>query len=198
MGDSEKPSSLNILKPFDRISLYKDPNIKDLKTLSVVGEVNSPGSVSFEDIIESMGSVLDKAGGLTDFASLESSYIIRNGELLDFNFNNLNSSKAFLKDGDSIIITGNFEEITVSGAVNNPSSKVIFSKIFLLKNMLNYLEENYLQLSGKPFVIYPSGKSKKVGFLRNPKVYPGSEVFVPFEEKTPFLDKLANRDKSIP
>ena len=32
-GNSEKPSSLNILKPFDRISLYKDPNIKDLKTL---------------------------------------------------------------------------------------------------------------------------------------------------------------------
>ena len=32
-GRSEQPSSLNILKPFDRISLYKDPNIKDLKTL---------------------------------------------------------------------------------------------------------------------------------------------------------------------
>ena len=79
-GNSEKPSSLNVLKPFDRISLYKDPNIKDLKTLSVVGEVNSPGSVSFEDIIESMGSVIDKAGGLTDFASLESSYIIREGD----------------------------------------------------------------------------------------------------------------------
>ena len=126
-GNSEKPSSLNVLKPFDRISLYKDPNIKDLKTLTVVGEVNSPGSVSFEDVIESMGSVLNKAGGVTDFASLESSYIIRDGELLDFNFKNLNSSKAFLNDGDSIVITGNFEEITVSGAVNNPS-KMIYSK----------------------------------------------------------------------
>ena len=76
-GRSEQPSNLNVLKPFDRISLYKDPNIKDLKTLTVVGEVNSPGSVSFEDVIESMGSVLNKAGGLTDFASLESSYIKR-------------------------------------------------------------------------------------------------------------------------
>ena len=44
--------------------------------------------------------------------------------------------------------------------------------------------------SGKPFVIYPSGKAKKVGFLRNPKVYPGCEVFVPFEEKTTFLGRL--------
>ena len=188
-GRSEKPSSLNILKPFDRISLYKDPNIKDLKTLSVVGEVNSPGSVSFEDIIESMGSVLNKAGGVTDFASLESSYIIRDGELLDFNFKNLNSSKAFLNDGDSIVITGNFEEITVSGAVNNPS-KVIYSKNLSARKYVKLSGGKISTTSGKPFVIYPSGKSRKVGFLRNPKVYPGSEVFVPFEEKTPFLDRL--------
>ena len=188
-GNSEKPTPLNNLKHFDRISLYKDPNIKDLKTLSVVGEVNSPGSVSFENIIESMGSVIERAGGLTDFASLESSYVIREGELLDFNFNNLNSSKAFLKDGDTIIITGNFEEITVTGAVNNPS-KVIFSKNLSAKKYVKLSGVKLSTTSGKPFVIYPSGKSKKVGFLRNPKVYPGSEVFVPFEERTPFLDRL--------
>ncbi|MDA9693279.1 SLBB domain-containing protein [Cytophagia bacterium] len=190
-GRSEKPNSLNTLKPFDRISLYKDPNIKDLKTLTVVGEVNAPGSVSFEDVIESMGSVLNKAGGVTEFASLESSYIIRNGELLDFNFTNLNTSKAFLNDGDSIMITGNFEEITVSGAVNNPS-KVIYSKSLSAKKYVRLSGGKLSTTSGKPFVIYPSGKSKKVGFLRNPKVYPGSEVFVPFEEKTPFLDRFAN------
>jgi len=188
-GRSEQPSSLNILKPFDRISLYKDPNIKDLKTLIVVGEVNAPGSVSFEDIIESMGSVLNKAGGVTEYASLESSYIIRDGELLDFNFKSLNSSKAFLNDGDSIVITGNFEEITISGAVNNPS-KVIYSKNLSARKYVRLSGGKLSTTSGKPFVIYPSGKSRKVGFLRNPKVYPGSEVFVPFEEKTPFLDRL--------
>ena len=30
------------------------------------------------------------------------------------------------------------------------------------------------------------------GFLKNPKVYPGCEVFVPFEDKVPFLDRLAS------
>ena len=44
--------------------------------------------------------------------------------------------------------------------------------------------------SGKPFIIYPSGKAKKIRFLRNPKVFPGSDIFIPFEEKTPFLDRL--------
>ena len=56
--------------------------------------------------------------------------------------------------------------------------------------MLNFLVVNYQQHQGKPFVIYPSGQAKKVGFLRNPKVYPGCEVFVPFEEKVPFLDRF--------
>ena len=32
--------------------------------------------------------------------------------------------------------------------------------------------------------------AKKVGFMRNPKVYPGCEVFIPFEEKTPLIDRI--------
>ena len=189
IGRSPKPNPINLIKPFDRISLYKDPNIKDIKTLSVIGEVNSPGTVSFEDVIETMESVINKAGGLTEYASLESSYIIRNRDILSFNFKNLRSKNAFLNDGDSIVIVGNYEEISVSGAVNNPS-KVIYSKKLSAKKYVKLSGGKLSTTSGKPFIIYPSGKSKKVGFLRNPKVYPGSEVFVPFEEKSPFLDRL--------
>ena len=95
------------------LSLYKDPNIKDIITLEVIGEVNSPGTITFEDLIESMSSVINKSGGLTDFASLESSYIIRDDSLLNFNFKNINSKKAFLRDGDIVVIVGKYEEITV-------------------------------------------------------------------------------------
>ena len=96
-GKSKKPKTLNLIKDFDRVSLYKDPNIKDIITLEVFGEVNSPGTITFEDLIESMSSMINKSGGLTDFASLESSYIIRNEELLNYNFKNLNSKNSFLK-----------------------------------------------------------------------------------------------------
>ena len=44
-----------------------------------------------------MSSIINKSGGLTENASLESSYVIRDSlELLNFNFKNLNSKK---KDG---------------------------------------------------------------------------------------------------
>ena len=36
-GKSKKPKTLNLIKPFDRVSLYKDPNIKDIITLEVRG-----------------------------------------------------------------------------------------------------------------------------------------------------------------
>ena len=81
-----------------------------------------------------MSSVITKAGGLTSFASLESSYIIRDGELLNFNFKNLNSKKAFLRDADIVVIVGKYEEITISGAVNNPS-KTVFDKAFSAKKI---------------------------------------------------------------
>ncbi len=190
-GKSKKPKTLNVIKPFDRVSIYKDPNIKDIITLEVRGEVNSPGSITFEDLIESMSSVINKSGGLTEFASLESSYIIRNEEFLNYNFKNLNSNKAFLRDGDIVVIVGKYEEITVSGAVNNPS-KSIFNKSYSARKYVKLSGGKLSTTQGKPFVIYPSGQAKKIGFLRNPKVYPGCEVFVPFEDKVPFLDRFAN------
>ena len=190
MGIIKEPKTLNYIKPFDRISLYKDPNIKDIVTLEVRGEVNSPGTITFEDLIESMSSVITKAGGLTSFASLESSYIIRDGELLNFNFKNLNSKKAFLRDADIVVIVGKYEEITISGAVNNPS-KTVFDKAFSARKYVRLSGGKLSTTQGKPFVIYPSGKAKKVGFLKSPKVYPGCEVFVPFEDKVPFLDRFA-------
>ena len=38
------------------------------------------------------------------------------------------------------------------------------------------------KISGDVYVIYPSGKSKKTGFLRNPKVYPGSKIFISYKD----------------
>ena len=189
IGNKAKPSNPIYIKDFDRISVFKDPNIKEIYTVSVIGEVNSPGSVTFENVIENMSSIIEKSGGLNQNASLESSYILRDSLPLDFNFNKLTQKTAFLKDGDIIIISSKNEEITVSGAVNNPS-KSIYRKGMNARKYVRLSGGKLSTTSGKPFVIYPSGKAKKIGFLRNPKVFPGSDIFVPFEEKIPFLDRL--------
>ena len=50
----------------------------------------------------------------------------------------------FLRDGDIVVISSKNEEITVSGAVNNPSKSFLINLI-QQENMLNYLVENYQQ-----------------------------------------------------
>ena len=85
-GKSKKSKNTYIIQNFDNISVAKDPNIKDPVTVSVVGEVNSPGTVTLEFINESVESVINKAGGFTQNASLGGSYIIRDSINVDFNF----------------------------------------------------------------------------------------------------------------
>ena len=37
------------------------------------------------------------------------------------------------------------------------------------------------KLAGDTFVIFPSGRAKKIGYMKNPKIYPGSESFVSYK-----------------
>ena len=54
IGNKVKPSNPIYIMDFDRISVFKDPNIKEIYTVNVIGEVNSPGAITFENIIENM------------------------------------------------------------------------------------------------------------------------------------------------
>ena len=179
-GKSKTSKNTYKIQNFDNISISKDPNIKDPVTVSVIGEVNSPGSVTLEFINESVESVIKKVGGFTQNASLGASYILRDSLPIDFNFNKqLNSKKSFLTNEDVIIIVNNKKEITISGAVNN-TSKLLFNKSSSKYYLKNSGGKNK-KLADDAFVIYPSGRAKKIGFMKNPKIYPGSEIFVTFK-----------------
>ena len=131
-----------------------------------------------------MESVINKVGGFTKNASLGASYILRDSLPVDFDFiKQLRNNKSFLTDEDVIVIVNNKKEITISGAVNN-TSKLLFNKSSSKYYLKNSGGKNK-KLAGDAFVIYPSGRAKKIGFMKNPKIYPGSEIIVsskPIEE----------------
>ena len=139
--------------------------------------------ITFEYVTENIESIIRKSGGYTKNASLEASYILRDSIPINFDFkNNSNLSNSFLQDGDQIFIASTNEEITVEGAVNNPSKSIYESgkgTKYYIKNSGGKIKK----IASTRYVIYPSGKSKKVGFLRNPKVYPGSQIFVAYKEE---------------
>ena len=194
LGKKNIPINLNLIKDFDRISIVKDPNIKQEFTVTIIGEVNSPGSVTLEFVNESVNDVIEKVGGLTANASLGASYIIRDSINIDFNFlRDLKKNISFLRDNDQIVIGNKKDEITVNGSVPNEVKLLYTSNRskYYLKNAGGKVKKN----SGKAYVIYPSGKSKKISFMRNPKIYPGSDVYVTFKNNQDkqngrFLDRF--------
>ena len=180
-GNTSKVNNPFILINYDIISVLKNYNIKDNVSVDVYGEVNSPGHVTFEYLTENVNSIIKKVGGLTSNASLDASYILRDSLPINFNFkNNSNLNTSFLKNGDRIYISSFNEEISIEGAVNN-TSKSLYEKNKSIKYYVKNSGGKVKKIAGEAYVIYPSGKSKKAGFLKNPKIYPGSKIFISYK-----------------
>ena len=64
------------LSPFDQLVIRQMPNWTDNETVTLRGEVNSPGtySITKEDTVSSL---IARAGGLTDFADQRAAVFLR-------------------------------------------------------------------------------------------------------------------------
>ena len=182
MGQKDKPSEGFVLGSNDIVTVRKDLAFDTQQSIIVSGEVNYPRTVVAESKNVSLNYLIDEVGGLTDYALLKSSYVIRQGKTLSMNLNGLNKNKPVFQNGDQLIIVKNFGSVTTEGAVENPS---VFNWVkgkrakYFISNSGGKLNK----IGGKAFVVLNNGNTKKVGFLRNPRVYPGSKVIVNYKTK---------------
>lgn len=182
MGLKDKPSEGFVLGSNDIISVRKDLAFDTQQTIKVSGEVNYPRTVVAESKNVSLKYLIDEVGGLTRNALVENSYVIRDQKTLALDLTNLNMKKAIFQDGDELIIAKNFGSVTTEGAVENPS---IFNWVkgkrakYFISNSGGKLNK----IGGKAFVVLNNGNTKKVGFLKNPRVYPDSKVIVNYKPK---------------
>ena len=99
--------------------------MKKVLELVFSGEVNYPQTVVAEFKTSSLKQIIDYAGGLTSYANLDASSLIRDGKLITLNFNNLNADEIF-EDGDIVNIASNKGIVSTTGAVKmNP---ILFGK----------------------------------------------------------------------
>jgi protein involved in polysaccharide export with SLBB domain len=146
----------------------------------VSGEVNYPRTVVAESKNVSLKYLIDEVGGLTRNAMVENSYVIRDQKTLALDLTNLNMKKAIFQDGDELIIAKNYGSVTTEGAVENPS---IFNWVkgkrakYFISNSGGKLNK----IGGKAFVVLNNGNTKRVGFLKNPRVYPDSKVIINYK-----------------
>lgn len=190
LGYKSTPENPTYLKNYDVI-VARTPKDADVQpSVTISGEVIFPGTFILENSNISASALVSVAGGLTGFAHLQSSYVLRDGKPLSSNLSK--SDVSSLLPGDQIVINSTKNSVSTAGNVANPS-------IFVYRE--NRRAKYYLRNSGgtkertqDKFVTHPSGKTKKIGWFRNPKVAPGSQVVVTKKlENTPgdkgaFLD----------
>ena len=66
-----------VLEPYDEVRVHKSPSYNIQRHFTVNGEVNFPGSFSLTSRQERVSDLINKAGGLTEFAYAEGAHLIR-------------------------------------------------------------------------------------------------------------------------
>ncbi len=178
LGLKEKPDNGFILKDRDILVVKETLGYEESVKISISGEVNFPQTVVAEFRNASLNDIINYAGGLTRYANLDASSLIRNGDLISLNFNQLNSDQIF-EDGDIVNIASNKGIVSTTGAVKNESN-FIWKKGLKAKSYIKNSGGKLFNEGGKSYLILPNGKTKKIGLFKNPKVLPNSVIVTDF------------------
>lgn len=177
LGLKAQPENPRTLQNYDIISVAAPIRAKEQPTVIVSGEVNYPRPVILEKDKTGLKDVINSVGGLSNLAYLKSSYVVRDSFLLSVDLNKAYAENTLsLQDGDKLTIGSTITPVETVGAVLNPSGftwkKGKRAKYYISKSggKKKRIEQMYVR--------HANGQSEKIGFLKNPRVYPGSEIVV--------------------
>ena len=190
LGVTKKPSTPFMLQNKDIVSVFAPIRAFSQPVISVRGEVTYPQNIVLENDKISMKKIIDLAGGFTTNSNIKSSYIVRDSLKLFVDLDkSLVNQATFLIDGDILVVGSNLDPIKTSGGLLNPT---IFS--WNKGKKAKY----YIKKSGgtkkrieSMVVLQANGKSEKIGFFKNPIVYPGAEILI--VEKPERIDDGKNK-----
>ena len=182
------------LEPSDYIYVQRLVNYRTLGNVSIKGEVLFPGDYAVQRRDETALELLQTAGGLTPYGSLENAQVYRKGVRVNLDLttqkdDKLTRESMILLAGDSVYIPRVVTFVEVAGEVNNP--QLINFESHRFKYYINAAggTTSKARLKGA-YVKYPNGLNSPVRhflFFRDyPDVTPGSKIIVPVKDPTPF------------
>jgi len=176
------------IKPFDIIDVRFIKGYETQKSVKIEGQVNYAGNYILQNKEERLSSLLERAGGLNDFADIDGAKFYRNNILVSIDLkqilNKTNSKNdIILQEGDRLVIPEKIETVQVTGNVILPS----LVKHQNSKNLKYYIDNSggFKERSRKSniYVRYANGQVKTTTnflfFKFYPKVKPGSIIVVP-------------------
>jgi polysaccharide export outer membrane protein len=180
------------LSPMDLVDVRKTPGFAEQMKITLQGEVVYPGSYTILDKFEKVLDVIKRAGGLTQYAHIQSAKLVRPDfaqnrtvfELKDA-FKDPNSrANLILKDGDIIEIPTVNQLIRINGAIRYPnldSAQTISGKFvpgksakWYVKNYAGGFEKRAKKKN--TMVVYPNGKVEYTKGFMGIKNYPTVDV----------------------
>ena len=138
LGLKDKPDNGFILEDKDIVVVKEILGYQEAIRIDLLGEINFPQSVVTEFKNTSFNDLIEYAGGLTRYANLDASFLERDGKIISYDFNKLNTQQLF-EDGDRVYIASNKGIVSTTGAVSNEST-------FIWKNGIN--AKKYIKNSG--------------------------------------------------
>jgi protein involved in polysaccharide export with SLBB domain len=177
LGIKNKPSNPFVLENKDIITVFAPIRARFQPTITVQGEVKFPRTIILENDQIGVKKIIEIAGGLTNNSNLESSYIVRDSLKVFFNVKKYKSNEQVaLLDGDVLVIGSKLASVSTSGGIVNPSifnwEKGRRAKYYIANS--GGTKKRIAQM----YVQQANGISEKIGFLKNPMVYPGAEIVV--------------------
>jgi polysaccharide biosynthesis/export protein len=179
LGIKDKPDNGFILEDKDIVVVKEILGYQEAVRIDVIGEVNFPQTVVSEFKSTNLGNLFDYAGGLTRYANLEASFLERDGKIITLDFNKLGAEEVF-EDGDKVYIASNKGIVSTTGAVKNESN-FIWKKGISAKKYIKNSGGKLNETAGKSYVVLPNGKTKRIGFFKNPKILPNSIIITDFK-----------------
>ncbi len=169
------------LEAGDHVFVRTNPDYKPIRVVSISGEIRYPGAYNLISENESLSSVIQRAGGLTESASIQGGQLYRDGERVFIDFSRLinrrNSKEDIvLLDGDEVVIPQKISTVMVTGEVFNPG----YYKYVAGMRAKDYLSQSggRTENSGDVFITQPTGRTYQLGFFRNPQAMEGAVITV--------------------
>ena len=174
-GITDLPKNKFLLKDRDIIIIKKKLGYENPIRINVTGEVNNEQNLILEFKNTSFNDIINFSGGLTKYANLKASTLIRDGKIITLDFDKISDNDEIFIDGDQINIASNKGMVSTIGAVENESN-FIWKKGTKAKKYIKNSGGKIKKEGSNSYIIYPSGKTKRIGLFKNPSVLPNSVI----------------------
>lgn len=177
LGLKEKPDNLFELEDNDIVIVKQKEGYTGSQRIQITGEVVFPQIVVPEFRNTSFDEILNAAGGLTKYANLKASSLVRDGNIINLDLSKIDSNERLFRDGDVINIASSEGIVITTGELENPS-RFIWKKGKRSKYYIRNSGGKIRKESSNSYLRKSNGISKKINLFKNPRVFPNDLIIV--------------------